>query len=441
MALVEENDPWAFGPDEIGDVQIAAANERFAEKRQQIRVLDRRATDEGKDTIKGLSDLVPLLFAHTTYKSYPEAFTREGRWDRMTKWLGTVCAGDFSDVQLEGIGNADQWVDRMRDAGHMIVTSSGTTGYVSYLHMSPRDLKFKQRNERATLDWVTGSHPADLATFYCSAAKGYTNAVLQAQLANREFARPGSIFHLTSQVISLGELNRQAELRRRVIDGTIDPADLATEASKSTQRQALAAREFEAFVSELIDHRSQPLILCGPYIQVFSVIEAARSRGIKDGDFVDVILRIGGGLKGSKLPADFRDQIATFFGAGPDRWSEGYGMGEILLVCPKCRSGRFHVSPWVIPLVLDKSGERLVERDGRIIEGRAAFFDTASTGRWGGIITGDKVKIDLEPCPCGRPSPSILEVQRYSELEGDDKITCSATFDTYVRGLTSEDGD
>ena len=56
----------------------------------------------------------------------------------------------------------------------------------------------------------------------------------------------------------------------------------------------------------------------------------------------------------------------------------------------------------------------------------------------GGIITGDKVKMDFETCPCGRPSPSVLEVQRYSELEGDDKITCSATFDTYVRGLTSE---
>ena len=36
--------------------------------------------------------------------------------DRMTKWLSTVCAGDFSDVSLEEL-NADGWIDRMRDTG------------------------------------------------------------------------------------------------------------------------------------------------------------------------------------------------------------------------------------------------------------------------------------------------------------------------------------
>ncbi len=438
-ALIEEDDPWSFGPDQMGDLQIAAANERFAEKRQEIRVLDRRASDEGKDTIKSLSDLVPLLFSHTTYKSYPESFTRDGRWDRMTKWLGTVCAGDFGDVDLGGIENADGWVNRMRDTGHMVVTSSGTTGYVSYLHMSPEDLVFKQRLERATLDWSTGQHPVDLASFSCTPGAGYTNAVLQAQLGMREWANPAKVFHLTNQVIAVQELNRQAELRRQVIDGTIDPADLAAEDAKAGERQLLAACEFEEFVTNLIDHRTEPMIMGGPYTQVFSVVEAARSRGIKDGEFADVILRTGGGFKGSKLPADFRQQMAAFFGVAPERWSEGYGMGEILMVCPKCQSGRFHISPWVIPLVLDQSGEQLLEHEGGVVEGRAAFFDTASIGRWGGIITGDKVTIDFGTCPCGRVSPSILEVQRYSELKGDDKITCSATFDAYVRGLTTED--
>jgi len=439
MALIEEKDPWSFGGDQIADLQIAAANERFAEKRKEIRVLDRRASDEGKETIKDFSDLVPLLFSHTTYKSYPESFTREGRWDRMTKWLGTVCAGDFGDVDLEAIADADGWVRRMRDADHMVVTSSGTTGYVSYLHMSPEDVTFKQRNERATLDWCTGEHPIDLVSFNCTPGAGYTNAVLQNQLAIREWAKPGSVFHLTNQVISVQELNRQAELRRQVIDGTIDPADLAAEEAKSGERQSLAAREFDQFVTDLIEHRKEPLIMGGPYTQVYSVVEAARSRGIKDGDFNDVILRTGGGLKGSKLPVDFREQMASFFGVGSERWSEGYGMGEIILVCPKCHNGRFHISPWAIPLVLDQTGEKLLEHEGGIVEGRAAFFDTASTGRWGGIITGDKVTVDFGVCPCGRPSPSILEVQRYSELEGDDKITCSATFDAYVRGLTTEE--
>jgi hypothetical protein len=30
---------------------------------------------------------VPLLFAHTVYKSYPPSFVEKGRWDRLLQWL------------------------------------------------------------------------------------------------------------------------------------------------------------------------------------------------------------------------------------------------------------------------------------------------------------------------------------------------------------------
>ena len=37
-----------------------------------------------------MADIVPLLFAHTAYKSYPEGWLVEQKWDRMGRWLDTV---------------------------------------------------------------------------------------------------------------------------------------------------------------------------------------------------------------------------------------------------------------------------------------------------------------------------------------------------------------
>jgi hypothetical protein len=100
-----------------------------------------------------------------------------------------------------------------------------------------------------------------------------------------------------------------------------------------------------------------------------------------------------------------------------------------------CDHHRYHVPPWVIPVVLDRLGENLVDPVGGILEGRMAYLDLAIAGRWGGIISGDKVTVDMNPCPCGRTGPTIIEVARYADLdEGDDKLTCAGTIDAYVRG-------
>jgi hypothetical protein len=57
-------------------------------------------------------------------------------------------------------------------------------------------------------------------------------------------------------------------------------------------------------------------------------------------------------------------------------------------------------------------------------------------GRWGGVISGDRISIDYRPCACGNKGPSIRDnIVRYADLEGDDKIGCAGTVDAYVRGV------
>ena len=56
---------------DIAALQLRAAQELFDERRTQIPLLARRAEEAGVTRIASLADVVPLLFAHTVYKSYP----------------------------------------------------------------------------------------------------------------------------------------------------------------------------------------------------------------------------------------------------------------------------------------------------------------------------------------------------------------------------------
>jgi hypothetical protein len=114
-----------------------------------------------------------------------------------------------------------------------------------------------------------------------------------------------------------------------------------------------------------------------------------------------------------------------------------YGMQEINTAMPRCREGRYHIPPWLICLVLDQGGDNLLPLVSAETEGRAAFFDLSLDGRWGGVISGDKIVVDYGKCACGNRSPSIRDnITRYADLAGGDKITCSGTIDAYVRGVT-----
>ena len=144
-----------------------------------------------------------------------------------------------------------------------------------------------------------------------------------------------------------------------------------------------------------------------------------------------------GGLKRANLPADYRDFVAETFNIAPERKFLNYSMQELHSSLPSCvKGGRYHVPPWLVPLILDKEGDTLLPIESHEYEGRAAFFDLSIDGRWGGVISGDKVTIDYGPCPCGQRGPTIADtVTRYADIEGDDKIGCAGTIDAYVRGV------
>jgi hypothetical protein len=197
---------------------------------------------------------------------------------------------------------------------------------------------------------------------------------------------------------------------------------------------------FDQMVETFLAVRHEPIFLSAMTAQAWDLMQRLKAKGLKTAGMTpDSHFSGGGGRKHLKhLPDDFLEQLNAFFGkSGPG----GYGMSEMTWMCLACRAGRHHMHPFAAMLILDEPGEKLLPRDKGIVEGRFAFMDPTTEYRWGGLISGDKVRADFGPCPCGRKGATILDpIQRYADLSADgDKIQCAGTIDAYIRGGFGEE--
>ncbi|GMU79388.1 MAG: hypothetical protein AMXMBFR46_21800 [Acidimicrobiia bacterium] len=426
--------PYERARRDLEPLWLAAANERLAQHRECIPVLGRLADERGIDEIRSLEDLVPLLFAHSNYKSYPESFVAKGRWDLMSRWLDTLSAVRVEGVDVAGVENQDEWIERLHAAGHMVFATSGTSGKNSFLPATPSDREFSMRALLPIITWVHGVEPrSDRAVFILSPKYAPNRVSHYFREVAEAFGRPDARFFLTEEPLRVSDISRMAALHKEIAAGTAKPSDIAAFERETRERQDEMAQRLDHLVDELLEHRHEPMIIGGFWSQYWMIVERARARGISAGEFhPDTVITGGGGTKGATLPDDYERQILDFFGLTHANVQSGYGMSELSAGCPAV-DGRYRPMPWVIPLVLDDTGEHLLNADDGLVEGRFAFFDVSLEGRWGGLITGDHVVADFST-----PNVSVVEgsVARYSELEGgDDKLTCAGTVDAYVRGV------
>jgi hypothetical protein len=418
---------------ELEPLWLQAANERLAQQRARIPVLGRLADEVGITEIRSFDDLVPLLFAHSNYKSYPERFIAKGRWDLMNKWLDTLSSVRVEGVDVSGVRDQDEWVERLHAAGHMVFVSSGTSGKNSFLPTTRADQEFSLQS-LANMTSARGIQPRqDRAVFVLGPKYAPNRAALHFRKIAEMYGRPDARFWLTEEPMRVTDLSRMAELRRKISAGTAKPSEIAAFEREATARQEEMAQRLDVLVDELLEHRREPMIIGGFWSQYWMIIQRARERGVQAGEFhPDTVVTGGGGNKATSMPDDYQEQILSFFGIPRENVQSGYGMSELSAACSEIRE-RYRPMPWVIPLILDDSGEKLVHQDEGLVEGRFAFLDVALDGRWGGVITGDHVVADFST-----PNISVVagSIVRYSELEGgDDKLTCAGTIDAYVRGV------
>ncbi|MCB2076297.1 MAG: hypothetical protein KDE55_01225 [Novosphingobium sp.] len=426
--------------EEVRDIQVAALNERLQERRDRIKLVKFRANEAGIDEINRIEDVVPLLLPHTAYKSYPESFLADERWDKLTKWLGTVYAYPTDNVDLDGIDGIDEWIQRLADAGHITSCSSGTTGKSAMLPCSLEDVDWVCKDGVDACAWGSGVEPAqDRVMFGIAPVAEMPRNLAMREALQAAFAIPGrERFNYPVPPITIGSITRMITLRRAIADGTARPAEIQEFEETSALRQKAVDEAAGVCADALIAARHEKLFISGFWAALHGAATEVRARGYSGKDFhPDNTCFIGGGLKGAQLPPDYREFVFDTFNLRPERNYQMYGMQEIQTSMPRCqKGGRYHIPPWLVCLPLDRDGENLVPMGPGEVEGRAAFFDLSLDGRWGGIISGDRIHVDFGPCECGARSPSIRDdITRYSDIQGDDKITCSGTVDAYVRGM------
>jgi hypothetical protein len=181
---------------DIVPMQLRAAQELFEQRREQIPLLKRRAEEAGIDRIKSLQDIVPLLFAHTVYKSYPPSFVEQGRWDRMLTWLNTLSVDDVSKVDVEGVKDVDDWIARLWEAGHMVLATSGSSGKCSFLNHTRGDSEMKKRTSATRWAGLRQAWRRPCGVL-ARPDEGPNSACEAATFNAANWGRPGSVFALT----------------------------------------------------------------------------------------------------------------------------------------------------------------------------------------------------------------------------------------------------
>ncbi|MDB5972229.1 MAG: hypothetical protein JWQ90_4679 [Hydrocarboniphaga sp.] len=438
--LVKDSGRYDIPAAELRAAQAEAMNERFQERRGQIKLLAHRASDAGLDVVSSHEDMVKLLFPHTAYKSYPENWLMEERWDRLGKWLDTVCTYRVPTQDRSQFKGIDDWIEKLEQGGHYVSCSSGTTGKSAMLVASKTDMDWCQVEAITAYTWGSGVEARRDRRMFGLAAVAHTARAVHTGKAYEALQNPAfERFASPIAPMTVGGLTSMVVLRKRIADGTASPSDIANMEKVSSERQKAMDASVGITARAMVEARHDKLHLSGLWAGIYNVAKAVRDMGYSARDFnPENSIYVGGGLKRAVLPSDYREFVYETFNIQPERNYQNYSMQELHSGMPRCRKGgRYHLPPWLVPLILDKQGDGLLPQTKGEYEGRAAFFDVSIDGRWGGVISGDKVSIDFSPCACGAKGPSIRDnVARYADLEGDDKIGCAGTVDAYVRGVS-----
>lgn len=437
LDLADREDRFEACAAELLPLQLEAIGERFTARVDSIKLLQNRADTGGISEIASASDVVPLLFAHTAYKSYPESWLFEQKWDRMARWLATVSSYPIAPVEGE-VDGLDDWLRRLEEQGHFVACSSGTTGKCAMMDGTMEDLTFAADDLLAAIRWTGLTPNKDRRLIGLGQVAMTRRNMTTGRPMAEAFSHPDfPPFSPNVPPITVGGILEMVLLRKKMAEGTARPSEVAHYEAVSAQREKDMASSLEQAVEALIANRHMPLHILGMLGPLFRVAEVVRAKGYSGKDFQPNSSFVSGGLKRAQVPEDYRAFIFDTFNIAEERVAQTYAMQEINSQCPRCSHGRYHVPPWMLLLLLDEAGETVIgPHPTGEHEGRAAFFDLSLDGRWGGVISGDKIRVTWDRCGCGNHSPSINpDIQRYADLANGDKIACSGTIDAYVRGV------
>ena len=438
------NELFSMSRQEVEDWQLRSARIRFEQMMPKISAMKDQADAAGVTRINTLEDLVPLLFNHTVYKSYPMSVLENNRFDMLTKWLQRVTAIDLSAIDATKCTGIDHWMQTVEATTPLqIFHTSGTTGKLSFIPRTTFELGLWMDIYMAS-PLGFGSEPS----IKLGGKDGIRLPVIYPSLRHGRYMAQRMVKHLSEvlaptpeQCYTINNGTLSADLMS--LSGRIRVAQAKGELSRmkisDSQRVALKRymeelerrpQEMSEFFATMIDKlRGQRVFVFSQTGYMLQAAQAGLAQGISNVFAADSVGTVGGGGKGVVLPPDWREIIQKF--TGISRWITDFAMTELNGVMPGCPHRYYHFPPWIVPFLLDPETGALLPRSGTQT-GRLAAFDLLAQNYWGGIISGDKVTMEWDrACPCGRKGVHAHnDIDRYAAtVTGDDKITCSATVD------------
>lgn len=428
-------------------LQLAGLQLRFAQLRDRVATLKTMADEQGVTEIKSIDDVVPLLFPHTVYKSYPVALLERNRFDQLTKWLSRLVSIDLSGVSVDSCESIDEWIAAMDAQTPLrLIHSTGTSGKLSFLPRTTADYDASMKCLRMSIFEQTdpqgsGDHSNEyFDMIWPTHSGGNTGFLRSPALMMQLIAGSPDHFHplyssrVSSDIMYLAGRLRTAEARGELDKVQISPKLLARRKEFEATLANSAAMADRFFENVLVKLKGKRVFMGGTWAQQYAFATKAIERGYRQWFAPDSFVLSGGGAKGQDIPADWHRAVAEFVGV--KRVTFTYGMSELPTGMFSCEYQRYHVPPWTLVWTLDPDDGSVLPREG-VQKGRCAVFSLLSKTCWGGFVSGDEISIDRSPCACGRTTPHIShEVSRYSEQRGgDDKISCAASEEAHQSAL------
>ena len=447
MAVEFGDDPGAWFGDnahaahhlasrEVAAYQLEALARRFDALVAKIAPLGALAEAAGVARIEAIEDAVPLLFPHGFYKSYPETWLAEHRFEELTEWLQHFTTCDLSPVAARNFPTIDAWLAALdRETALHIFHSSGTTGRLSFYPRGKLENTRQTRHSRMSLaDMVEPMGFARSALRFTmiwpSYATGHSAVLRAADLFRNSFTKtPDDFYPLFDARMSSDwqYFVMRAENARLSGGAALSPDDYT--AQKIAESSALHSNE-PKFVQGLLDRiggalASEEIMLAGGPLALHRIAELGLAKGMKSAFAPGSIVSSFGGLKGQGAPDKMVRTIEQF--SGVSRLLHNYGMTELSTGFSMCAAGRYHCPPWVIPYLFDAKNGRPLAREGKQ-SGRVGFVDLAAQSYWGGFISGDSVDLDYNPCSCGRTTPHIgPQIERLPSSDAADMMIGAAS--------------
>jgi hypothetical protein len=433
---------------ELEDLQLEAMRLRFTELHREIPTLWTMAKEAGVDSIERAEDIVPLLFQHSVYKSYPMALLLRNRFTELTRWLDRLTTHDLSKIDVTDCDGIDSWLDVLDSETDLrVLHSSGTTGAMSFIPRSTKEWNGMFEAFRCGLFQFSdptghgGRHDGEYFNLIWPLYRRGRSAIMRVPemsmphlLGSEERLHALRSGRMSSDAMFLAGRLRAAAARGEVDQLEINPA-LRGRREEFVREQREMSDSLPRFVDEVIEElRGERIWLLATWNVLYTIAKAALDRGLTEVFAPDSLVTTGGGAKGQVVPDDWEASVRRFVGV--DHVQHAYVMSEITALNKMCERGRYHFEPWIVPFVLDPEDGSVLPRVGEHT-GRAAVFDLMADTYWGGFITGDEVTASFEQCGCGRTTAHLARtIERFSEKQGsDDKITCVAAEDAHRAAL------